>query len=137
MKRTAAVLLIVAAVGCTGETKPPVVPDPPANVEPLPTMADYMTPQEKRQERARKRVERIREHFNRDGSHKGLTELILRAMDNPRSYEHVLTRYWDQGDHLRIYVEFRGTNKFGAIVKGTIVAIVDLRGNVVEILAQE
>ena len=71
-----------------------------------------------------------------DGSHRKLTEIIKKSMNDPKSYEHVETRYWDMGDHLIINTTFRGKNVFGGTVVNTIKAKVSFDGESVEILEQ-
>lgn len=84
------------------------------------------------------RKELVEKHFSAwDGSHIGLTRVIKDSMNDPKSYEHVETRYSDKGDHLIVSTTFRGKNAFGGVVKNTVVAKVDLEGNVIEILSQE
>ncbi|WP_372719940.1 hypothetical protein [Novipirellula sp.] len=83
------------------------------------------------------RTEQIEKEFSAwDGSHRGLTQVIKKSMNDPKSYEHVETRYIDKGDHLIVTTEFRGKNAFGGVVKNSVIAKVDLNGNVVEIIAQ-
>ena len=79
----------------------------------------------------------IEKHFSAwDGSHRSLTEVIKKSMNDPNSYEHAETRYIDKGDHLIVMTEFRGKNAFGGVVKNSVIAKVDLNGNVVEIITQ-
>ena len=83
------------------------------------------------------RKERIEKHFSAwNGSHKGLTEIIKKSMNDPNSYEHEETVYWDRGDHLVVKTTFRGNNAFGGVVKNSVTAKVDLNGNVIEIISQ-
>lgn len=83
------------------------------------------------------REERIRAQFSPwDGSHRGLTKVIKNIMNDPKSYQHVKTVYWDRGDYLIVKTTFRGTNVFGGVVTNWIKAKVDLDGNVLEILDQ-
>ena len=84
------------------------------------------------------RKEQIEKNFSSwDGSHRGLTELIKKSMNDPKSYEHVETVYWDKGDYLLVKTTFRGKNAFGGVVPNSVTAKVDLNGNVSEIIAQE
>ncbi|MFZ3088021.1 MAG: zinc-ribbon domain-containing protein [Methylotenera sp.] len=79
----------------------------------------------------------IEKHFSAwDGSHRGLTEVIKKSMNDPNSYEHEKTVFWDKGDHLIVKTTFRGKNAFGGVVKNWVMAKVDLNGNVVEIISQ-
>jgi len=71
-----------------------------------------------------------------DGSHIKLTEVIKESMNNPDSYEHVETVYFDQGDHLIVNQTFRGKNAFGGTVKNTVKAKVSIDGEVLEIIEQ-
>jgi len=83
------------------------------------------------------RKERIEKHFSPwDGSHRGLTALIKESMNDPDSYDHVETGYWDKGDHLIVKTTFRGKNAFGGVVKNWVMAKVDLNGNVIEVISQ-
>ncbi len=83
------------------------------------------------------RKEKIEEHFSAwDGSHRGLTKLIKKSMNDPDSYDHVETRYSDKGDHLIVKTTFRGKNAFGGVVKNWVIAKVDLDGNVIEVISQ-
>lgn len=69
-----------------------------------------------------------------DGSHRGLERVVKAAMKNPGSFDHVSTTYRDQGVTLLVRMVYRGTNSFGAVVTEHVSAIVDLHGNVLEIL---
>ena len=71
-----------------------------------------------------------------DGSHRGLTKVIKESMNDPKSYEHAETKYWDMGDHLVVTTTFRGKNAFGGVVKNWVKAKTDLDGNVLEVIEQ-
>jgi len=71
-----------------------------------------------------------------DGSHRGLTELIKKSMNDPSSYEHIETRFRDNGDHIFVITKFRGANAFGGKVINTVSAKVDFSGNVIEVVSQ-
>lgn len=58
-------------------------------------------------------------------------------MNDPNSYEHVKTVYWDMGDHLVVETTYRGKNAFGGLVLGRIKAKATLSGEIFEILKQE
>jgi len=90
---------------------------------------DYLSAKKARREKI------VEEQFSSlDGSHRGLTELIKKTMNDPSSYDHDETVYWDMGDHLVVLTTFRGKNAFGGIVKNSLKAKVDFKGNVIEIL---
>ena len=71
-----------------------------------------------------------------NGSHRGLTAVIKKSMNDPKSYEHVETTYADKGDHLIVKTTFRGKNVFGGVVVNWIMAKADLDGNIIEVIAQ-
>ncbi|MBL8880816.1 MAG: zinc-ribbon domain-containing protein [Phycisphaerales bacterium] len=84
-----------------------------------------------------RRKEQIERHISAwDGSHCGVTEYIKKSMHDPDSYAHDETRFLDKGDHLIVYTKFRGKNAFGGVVRNSIIAKVDLNGNVLEIISQ-
>lgn len=85
--------------------------------------------------KAIKRKEKIEESFSQwDGSHRGLERHILKSMNDPDSYKHMETNYWDRGNHLRVRTTYRGKNLFGGMVINWILAKVDINGNVIEII---
>jgi hypothetical protein len=90
---------------------------------------------EKSEEEIRK--DQLEYHFSAwDGSHVGLTNFIKKSMNDPDSYEHIETVYWDKGDHLIVKTTFRGKNAFGGVVKNWVMAKVDLDGNVIEVISE-
>lgn len=68
-----------------------------------------------------------------DGSHIKLTKLIKESMNDPDSYEHIETHYWNNNGKIYVETTFRGKNAFGGIVKETISATIDFNCNVIEI----
>jgi hypothetical protein len=87
--------------------------------------------------RAEERTKLIEKNFSAwDGSHRGLTKVIMSTMNDPGSYEHVETTYIDKGDYLIVKTTFRGKNAFGGVVTNWVQAKVDLDGNVLEIIGQ-
>lgn len=75
--------------------------------------------------------ERIRSQFSGwDGSHRNVEREVKARMKNPRSYEHVETRYQVGQDVIVITTLYRGTNGFGAVVTSRAIATVDMDGNV-------
>ncbi|MDD5749463.1 MAG: hypothetical protein PHO91_01590 [Patescibacteria group bacterium] len=91
----------------------------------------------KAEEEAEARKKMIEKQFSAwDGSHIQLTKLIKNAMNDPKSYEHVETTYWDMKNHLIVNTTFRGKNAFGGTVKNTIKAKVSIDGENIEILEQ-
>lgn len=83
------------------------------------------------------RKERIESGFSAwDGSHRGLTKIIKASMNDPNSYEHAETVWWDKGDHIIVKTTFRGKNAFGGVVPNWVKAKCDLDGNVIEVIEQ-
>jgi len=85
-----------------------------------------MSPWERRQEA-------LKVHFSAwDGSHRAAERAIKARMNNPASYEHVVTTYVDRGHGRGIIVNtrFRGTNAFNAVITEHATVEVDEAGNV-------
>jgi hypothetical protein len=68
--------------------------------------------------------------------HIKLRQMIKAGMNDPDSYQHVSTQYWDQGDHLIINTTFRGKNGFGGVVTTTVKAKSSIDGESLEIIEQ-
>jgi hypothetical protein len=90
----------------------------------------------RRQEELNKnREETIKRQFSSwDGSHRTLTKVIKDRMKDPDSYEHIETRYRDDGNSIIVITRYRGANSFGGKVVNTMTARVDIDGNVIEII---
>lgn len=71
-----------------------------------------------------------------DGSHIELTKMIKKAMNDPNSYEHVETVYWDMKDHIVVRTTYSGKNAFGGRVKNWVKAKADNSGNIIEIIEE-
>lgn len=83
------------------------------------------------------RKKRIESGFSSwDGSHIKLTRVIKDSMNDPKSYKHAETGWWDMGDHLVVKTSFRGKNAFGGTVLNWVKAKCDLDGNVIEVIEQ-
>jgi len=83
------------------------------------------------------RKERVEKGFSGwDGSHIALTRLIKESMNDPDSFDHVETVWWDQGDYLIVRTKFRGKNAFGGLVLNWVKPKLDLDGNVLEVIEQ-
>jgi hypothetical protein len=78
----------------------------------------------------RAKMERLKAHFNYDGSHKGLVKLVKDNMHNPKSFEHVETKYLEKDEKILLWMTYRGTNGFGATVTNTQNAIADYDGSI-------
>ncbi len=89
---------------------------------------------QKEQKLVAKRQKRIDSQFHPwDGAHINFERYIKRSMNDPNSYEHVETRYWDMGDHLIVSTTYRGKNAFGGIVEVWMKAKVSLDGQILNI----
>ena len=70
-------------------------------------------------------------HFSKlDGSHKELVRRVKEALHDPRSFEHVDTRYTDNTatattTDLIVWMDYRAKNALGALVLGQVIAVVD------------
>jgi len=82
------------------------------------------------------REKQIEKQFSSwDGSHIKLEMYIKEnLMNDPDSYKHVKTTYWDMKTYVIVLTTFRGKNPFGGVVLNSIKAKVDLDGNVLEII---
>jgi hypothetical protein len=85
------------------------------------------------------RKEEIEKQFSPwSGAHLKLERYIKHnLMNDPDSYEHVVTQYWDRGDFLMVSTKFRGKNAFGGLVISHVSAKVDLDGNVIKIISTD
>ncbi len=54
------------------------------------------------------------------GSHINFARIVKEALNNPSSFEHVDTKYIDNGDTLNLIMTYRGSNTFGAIITSRI-----------------
>lgn len=69
------------------------------------------------------RQKKIEDQFSAwDGSHIKLEFAIKKQMNDPKSYEHVETAYYEENGVLVIRTKFRGANAFGALVLTTALA---------------
>lgn len=95
--------------------------------------------EEEKQKRlaAQERKKKIERQFSAwDGVHNNLEKVVKEAMNDPDSYEHAKTVYWDKGKYLIVQTIFRGKNAFGGVIKNTVKAKVSLNGQILEIIEQ-
>jgi hypothetical protein len=117
------------------ENKVDEVKEPEAEVEPV----KEETPEEKeareKKEQEEARTATIEKQFSLwNGEHVKLTRVIKEIMNNPDSYKHVKTGYFDMGDHIIINTTFRGENAFGGTITSTAKGKASLDGETVELL---
>lgn len=85
--------------------------------------------------KAKLRAKQINKQFSPfDNSHVKLEKYIKKYMNDPDSFEHVETKFRDEGVNIFIYTTYRGTNVLGAKVISTISAKVDIEGNILQII---
>jgi len=75
-----------------------------------------------------------------NGSHMKLVDYVKRNMNDPKSFEHVQTKYMlnDNKTELELEMKFRGKNAFGAMVLNTVYARADVEtGEILEIMVAE
>jgi hypothetical protein len=91
----------------------------------------------KQEEFNRNRKENIEKQFSAwDGSHPKLSRMIEEGCRNPDSYEHIETRFRDDGSSIFVITKYRAQNGFGGMTIGNVTARVDFEGNVIEIVSQ-
>jgi hypothetical protein len=91
----------------------------------------------KQEELNKNRKENIEKQFSAwDGSHPKLSRMIEEGCRNPDSYEHIETRFRDDGNSIFVITKYRAENGFGGMTIGNVTARVDFDGNVIEIVNQ-
>ena len=91
--------------------------------------------EQRKQAVAKARKETLKKQFSSwDGSHRNLENIIKKAMNDPDSYEHDETVYWDMDDYIVVKTTYRGRNAFGGIVRNFVKAKISLDGQVLQIL---
>lgn len=91
----------------------------------------------KQEEFNKNRKENIEKQFSAwDGSHPKLSRMIEESCRNPDSYEHIETRFRDDGTSIFVITKYRAENGFGGMTIGNVTARVDFDGNVIEIVSQ-
>jgi hypothetical protein len=79
---------------------------------------------------------KIERHFSLyDGQHKELEKMVIAAMNDEDSYEHIKTVREIKGDNrMLIQMTYSGKNAFGGTVKNMVTAEVDFDGNILKII---
>lgn len=70
------------------------------------------------------------------GGFKVVNKAIKRLMHDPNSFEHVNTKYEVKDNKIIFYTEYRGKNAFNATVLNSITGVMDLDGNILEIVTE-
>lgn len=83
------------------------------------------------------RTRKIKQSFSPwNGGHYALVKLTKDSMNDPKSFEHINTKYWDMKEHLVVRMDFRGKNAFGGMVKNFIIVKTTVDGKILEIINQ-
>ena len=90
----------------------------------------------KNQQRVNAQAQVKKQFSGWDGSHRGLVAMIKKNMHDPKSFEHVETRFWilNNGAILRVQMTYRGNNAFGNPIIETVKADFDMDGNFIRIV---
>ncbi len=72
-----------------------------------------------------------------DGPHLRLTRMVKAQLRDPKSFEHIETKFSDEGDHLLVYMSYRARNGFGGMTTGRAIAKCSLDGSVIEVISNE
>jgi len=112
-----------------------LIPSNPDYVEKYQFFASKLAEKQSQQRLEAEKEKKIKAQFSAwDGSHRGLEKLIKENMNDPSSYEHDKTIYWEMGDHIVVLTTFRGKNAFGGVVKDSYKAKYDLNGNLMAVM---
>jgi len=104
--------------------------------ENLVSMSNQQLKKQKEFNRNRKR--NIEKQFSSwDGSHPTLSRMIKECCKNPDSYEHIQTRFRDDGKSIFVITKYRAENGFGGMTTENVSVRVDFDGNVIDIVSQE
>ena len=71
-----------------------------------------------------------------DGSHKALAKYIKDSLDDPASYEHIKTTFDDRFVNLVVTMTYRYRGRSGNMERGSIKAVVDLDGKILEVTSR-
>lgn len=68
-----------------------------------------------------------------DGSHRNLEAYVKTKLRDPKSYEHIQTKFVDHKDHLVVRMHYRARNGFGGMGIGYAKANVNMNGEITSI----
>lgn len=79
------------------------------------------------------RLESIKKQFSYwDGAHTLLERSIKSSMADPKSYDHIETKWLDKDDHILVTTRFRERNSFGGMEIKTVEAKITIAGEIIE-----
>lgn len=83
---------------------------------------------------AEQRTQEIEKQFSAwNGAHRDLERRVKTALKDPDSYEHIETKYVDNGAKgISVLMKYRAKNSFGGYVVESIIASYDNAGNLTE-----
>ncbi len=91
-----------------------------------------LTPEEQREQK-------IAAQFQGEGSsHPALVELIKSKMNDPDSFEHVQSRFIDEGGtYIIVIMKYRGKNAFGGVITKYVTAQVNFDKEVLQLMNED
>lgn len=104
-------------------------------IKPASTNQPSITPPQTNEDEAKQLHKTIieRQFSAWDGSHIQLKKLVKKQLNDPDSFEHIKTNYFDNQDSITVLMYFRASNSFNAKVKGFARAKYDLKGQLIEL----
>ena len=98
-------------------------------------LKDELEVARKKEEASKNREKQIEAQFSAwDESHIKLKRLVKGSLKDPKSFEHDITFYTDNGDYLLVSMRYRAKNSFGGYVASSITAKANLDGDIIEIV---
>lgn len=80
------------------------------------------------------RKDKIEYAFNlSDGSQRKLVSHVKQSLKDPKSFEHIETKYYDKKDYLMVIMRYRAKNSFGGYVVNTATAKTTIDGNIISV----
>lgn len=67
-----------------------------------------------------------------DGSHIKLERSVKKSLNDPKSYEHIESRFSDDGDRITVILRFRAKNAFGGYVARSARGVYNIDGQELE-----
>ena len=71
-----------------------------------------------------------------DGSNIYLVKLVKENLNDPHSFEHVETVYWNKGTYILVKMTYRANNAFGALILQNVTAKADYVSQTISVISQ-
>lgn len=85
-----------------------------------------------------KRAEQIEKSFSvLDGYHINLKKRVIETLNDPNSFEHIETKYWDRDSVIVVRMEFTAKNALGGRTRHHTLAHCTIEGEVIDIKEME